>query len=104
MKTETILVLAVKEPERHFTGPELEELAATFRAHIRELIPAVQARAYVLPQTAADRAAAMAGIREAEGRLRLGNGDSDAVRGSVVQRLARSVEALCRHYDRMAPR
>lgn len=104
MRASTLLVLAVKEPERHFTGAELEKLSNTFRSHIEALIPAVGAQAARQPKDSADRAAAMAGIGEAEMRLRLGSGTSDRVRGSVAHRLARSVKCLCGHYDRLAPR
>lgn len=104
MRTSTYVLLAAEVPEKHFEGAELIKLSETYREHIRELVRAVQARAYVLPQKSADRAAAMAGIREAEIRLRLGNGDTDRVRGAVAVRLARSVKALCGHYERLAPR
>jgi len=104
MRSSTILILAAEEPEKQFEGAELEELQDTFREHIKALIPAVRACAYVLPQRSADRAAALAGIGEAELRLRLGNGDTDCVRGAVAVRLARSVKALCGHYERMATR
>ena len=40
----------------------------------------------------------MAGVREAETRLRLGSGDNSPVRMSVAMRLARSVNALCDHH------
>ncbi|MEV7387187.1 DUF6415 family natural product biosynthesis protein [Streptomyces sp. NPDC091215] len=104
MRASTLLILAAEEPEKHFTGAELEQLQQAFREHIRALIPAIRARAYVLPQASVDRTAALAGIGEAEIRLRLGNGDTDRVRGAVAVRLARSVKALCGHYERLAPR
>ncbi|MFF8329436.1 DUF6415 family natural product biosynthesis protein [Rhodococcus qingshengii] len=104
MRRSTLLVLAVAAPEKHFEGAELEGLAATFRDYIKALIPAVRARACVLPEASADRAAAMACIGEAEIRLCLGPGDTDAIRGSVTARLARSVKTLCEHYEQLAPR
>ena len=104
MRASTLLILASEEPEKHYEGAELEELQDTFRAHLQALIPAVRARAFVLPQRSADRAAALAGVGEAKIRLRLGNGDTDRVRGAVAVRLARSVKTLCGHYERMAPR
>ncbi|MEU9405017.1 DUF6415 family natural product biosynthesis protein [Streptomyces sp. NPDC048281] len=104
MRVSTYVLLAAEVPEKHFEGAELVKLSATYRDHIRELISAVRARAYVLPQTSADRTAALAGIGEAEARLRLGNGETDRVRGAVAVRLARSVKCLCGHYERLAPR
>lgn len=104
MRVSALLILASEEPEKHYEGVELEKLQDVFRKHIRALIPAVRACAYVLPQRSADRAAALAGIGEAEIRLRLGNGDTDCLRSAVAVRLARSVKTLCGHYERMAPR
>lgn len=104
MRASTLLVLAAERPEDHFEGAELERIAGEFREHIRALIPTVRARACVLPQTPADRTAALACIDEAQGHLNMGNGDNDAVRGAVAARLARSVKSLCWHYDGLAPR
>lgn len=104
MRASTRLVLAEEEPEKLYEGAELERLQKAFREYIEVLIPAVRDRAYVLPQRSADRAAALAGVGEGKARLRLGNGDTDPVRGAVAVRLARSVKTLCGHYERMAPR
>lgn len=104
MRASTRLILAEEEPEMLYEGTELEKLQETFREHIEALIPAVRARAYVLPQRSDDRTAALASITEARNRLRLGNGDTDRVRGAVAVRLAWSVKRLCGHYERMAPR
>lgn len=104
MRASTRLVLAEEEPEKLFEGAELEKLQDTFREHLQALIPAVRARAYVLPQRSADRTRALAGVAEAKNRLRLGNGDTDRVRGAVAVRLAWSVKTLCGHYERLAPR
>lgn len=104
MRASTLLILAAEEPEKLYEGAELERLQDTFREHIEVLVPAVRARAYVLPQRSADRTAALAGVAEAKNRLRLGNGDTDLVRGAVAVRLAWSVKVLCGHYERLAPR
>lgn len=104
MRASTRLVLATEEPETLYNGAELEKLQDTFREYLQALIPAVRDRAYVLPQRSTDRTRALAGVSEAKGRLRLGSGDSDLVRGAVAVRLAWSVKCLCGHYERMAPR
>jgi hypothetical protein len=104
MRASTRLVLAEEEPEKLFEGAELEKLQDTFREYLQALIPAVRGRAYVLPQRSADRTRALASVAEARNRLRLGNGDSDVVRGAVAVRLAWSVKRLCGHYERLAPR
>ncbi|MFC8432269.1 DUF6415 family natural product biosynthesis protein [Streptomyces sp. NPDC057253] len=104
MRASTRLLLAENEPEKLYKAAELERLQETFREHIETLIPAVRARAYVLPQRSADRTAALAAIVEARNRLSLGNGDNDRVRGAVAVRLAWSLKTLCGHYERMATR
>ncbi|GGN46846.1 DUF6415 family natural product biosynthesis protein [Streptomyces fuscichromogenes] len=89
---------------RHFSGPELAELATGYRTHIETLIPAVQARAELLPSRHPNRVSAMLCIGVARDQLRLGPGDSDAIRSAVATKLARSVQSLCRHYDRLVSR
>ncbi|MEU1141763.1 DUF6415 family natural product biosynthesis protein [Streptomyces sp. NPDC005885] len=91
-------------PERRFTGAELETLAGTYRGHIEILLPAVQARAEQLPSGHPNRVSALLCVGQARNYLRLGPGDTDAVRGSIASRLARSVRTLCGHYDRLVSR
>jgi hypothetical protein len=76
---------------------DLDTLASMLRGHMHILIPEVDQLASHRRDTAAISARACVG--EARGKLNLGNGDIEAVRVSVVQKLARSVDALCRHYD-----
>ncbi|MEH0657624.1 DUF6415 family natural product biosynthesis protein [Streptomyces stelliscabiei] len=81
------------------TGDELETLTLQLRGHIMVAIPEVEAAAARLEETDVPRACALAGVREARMRLDL---DADSTRsGEVahVQRLARSVNALCDHYE-----
>lgn len=104
MRASTRLLLSTEEPETLYSGAELESLQETFREYLQALIPAVRDRAHVLPQRSADRTRALAGVSEAKARLRLGNGDSDRLRGAVAVRLAWSVKSLCGHYERLAPR
>ncbi|MFD3835294.1 DUF6415 family natural product biosynthesis protein [Streptomyces sp. NPDC058642] len=104
MRAEARRVLDVDAPEMEYDTAALEQLAVTFREQIRGLIPEVGAKAQQLPRTSADRACAMACVGEAEMRLRIGPGDSDLLRGTVAQKLARSVVALCGHYARMSAR
>ncbi|MBK3572569.1 hypothetical protein JHN63_01770 [Streptomyces sp. MBT65] len=91
-------------PERRFTGAELEALTSTYRGHIETLIPAVQAQAERLPSGHPDRVTALLCVGQARIHLRLGPGDTDAIRGSIASRMARSVRTLCGHYDRLVPR
>ncbi|WP_432129583.1 DUF6415 family natural product biosynthesis protein [Streptomyces tendae] len=63
--------------------PEVETLTGR---HPREHVPAICARAC---------------LGESRMRLRLGNGDTPAVRLSTAQRLARSALALADHYERL---
>lgn len=91
-------------PERRFTGVELEALTSTYRGHIETLIPAVQAQAERLPSGHPNRVTALVCVGQARIHLRLGPGDTDAIRGSIASRMARSVRTLCGHYDRLVPR
>ncbi|MFE5189187.1 DUF6415 family natural product biosynthesis protein [Streptomyces sp. NPDC056628] len=80
---------------------ELATLTLQLRGHIQLLIPEVGIRASRLPKNAIPRACALACIGEAEMRLRLGPGDNDAVRRTVATKLARSVNALCDHFENL---
>ncbi|MCI3246274.1 DUF6415 family natural product biosynthesis protein [Streptomyces spinosisporus] len=75
---------------------DLDLLASTLRGHMHVLIPEVEQLAVRRHDTAGISARAC--VDEARRKLNLGNGDIEAVRVSVVQKLARSVDALCRHY------
>jgi hypothetical protein len=79
------------------SAADLDVLASTLRGHMHVLIPEVEQLAARRHDTAGISARACVG--EARGKLNLGNGDIEAVRVSVVQKLARSVDALCRHYE-----
>ncbi|MFJ3229777.1 DUF6415 family natural product biosynthesis protein [Streptomyces sp. NPDC086787] len=83
-------------------GNELEALRLALRGHLQLLIPEVEKLACGLPKGDIPAACAMAGVREAETRLRLGTGENSPVRMSVAMRLARSVNALCDHYTALS--
>lgn len=76
---------------------ELSTVVLLLRGHINALIPAVEMAARGLPKDDVPRACAMACIGEARMRLRMGDGDNEAVRLAVAVRLARSVNALADH-------
>jgi hypothetical protein len=81
---------------------ELETLRLALRGHLQLLIPIIEAMTLGLPKDDVPRACALACTREAYTRLRLGVGDYPPVRMSVAMRLARSVQALCDHYENLA--
>ncbi|MGY6019626.1 DUF6415 family natural product biosynthesis protein [Streptomyces spinosirectus] len=81
------------------SSDDLDTLAALLRSHMRVLIPEVEKLAARRNDTAGISARACIG--EAYRKLQIGNGDIEAVRVSVVQKLARSVNALCDHYERL---
>lgn len=83
---------------------DLSVLAETLRGHLRVLIPAVSELATTKPRDELNKFCARAGVAEAQNKLRMGDGDALAIRVSVVQKLARSVTALCNHYERLTPR
>ncbi|MGW9028882.1 DUF6415 family natural product biosynthesis protein [Streptomyces sp. NPDC055722] len=92
-------------PECPALAPEeLDTLHALLRGHIQLLVPEVEAMAVPLPKDDIPRACAMACTGEARMRLRIGwPEDSAAVRLAVAKKLARSLNALCDHWENLAP-
>lgn len=78
---------------------ELETLTLQLRGHIMLAIPEVEAAAARLDEDDIPRACALAGIREARMRLNLKAGATLPSGIAHAQRLARSVSALCDHYE-----
>ncbi|MBK3563239.1 MULTISPECIES: DUF6415 family natural product biosynthesis protein [unclassified Streptomyces] len=91
-------------PEKHFVRAELVALTEAFRQHLQDLIPAVEAWAERLPEDHPDRLAARMCTGQARILLRAEPAETEALRGSVASRMARSVRTLCGHYDRLVPR
>ncbi|MFF4836270.1 DUF6415 family natural product biosynthesis protein [Streptomyces sp. NPDC001315] len=80
---------------------ELRDLFVLLRDHIQQLIPEVETACLSLPKDDIPRACALACVGEARMRLRLGDGDTNDVRLSVAVKLARSVRALCDHFENL---
>ncbi|MEV5909336.1 DUF6415 family natural product biosynthesis protein [Streptomyces chartreusis] len=83
---------------------DLETLRINMHGRLELLIHAVQGLAAGFPKGDIPRECALAGVREAGMRLRLGVGGSGPVRMSVSMKLARSVVALCDHYENLGGR
>jgi hypothetical protein len=83
------------------SGDELETLVLTLRGHIRVLVPEVEALAGRYPKGDIPAGVAYACVGEARMRLRIGVGQSTAVKASLVWKLARSVRALCDHFENL---
>jgi hypothetical protein len=82
-------------------GDDLDTLVLALRGHIQLLIPEVEALAAVQPKDTPDRFCALACIGEAQRKLRLGDGQTPPTRIAVAQKLARVVNALCDHYEKL---
>ncbi|MER5756532.1 DUF6415 family natural product biosynthesis protein [Streptomyces sp. NPDC002088] len=103
-------IATMRESVRHLlgdlapvlAGDELGTLAVLLRDHIEQLIPEVETVCLGLPKDDVPRACALACVGEARMRLRLGDGDTGDVRLSVAVKLARSVRALCDHYENLS--
>lgn len=80
---------------------ELDTLTATLRGHLELLIPEVAGKAGRLPKNSVSRYCALACLGEANRKLRVGDGCTPPVRVAVARRLARSVKALCDHYEKL---
>jgi hypothetical protein len=96
-EAERLLVRGVELP----SGDEaLDSLRLELRGHIQVLVPEVEKLGASLPRDdIRRREAALTCAGEGRMRLRLGRGDTLDVRVSVVQRLARTVSALCSYYE-----
>lgn len=84
------------------TPNELETLTLQLRGHIMVAIPDVEAAARRLPEDDVPRACALACVCEARMRLGLEPGRALPTGIAHAQRLARSVNALCDHYENLA--
>lgn len=100
----TMRATAARALTEALSGDEVETVAETLRGHLRVLIPEVEFAAAQKPRESTDAICARAGVGEARIKLGLGGNDIEAVRISVMQKLARSVNALCNHYERLSSR
>lgn len=91
-------------PELRFTVPELVALTDEYRAFLSALVPAVEDWAQRLPERHPHRVAAMICTGQARILLRTTPAETDALRGSIASRMARTVRTLCGHYDRLVTR
>ncbi|MFS4093673.1 DUF6415 family natural product biosynthesis protein [Streptomyces sp. AF1A] len=111
--TAPVDVAAMRETAAKLLGPddgpdalppapgELGTLTALLCGHLQLLIPEVEAKAGRLPKDSPARYCARACVGEARRKLGVGDGSTPAVRVSVARKLARCVNALCRHYEEL---
>ncbi|MFE2445191.1 DUF6415 family natural product biosynthesis protein [Streptomyces sp. NPDC059426] len=78
---------------------EVETLTLRLRGHITVAVPGVEQMARSLSEDDTRRACARACIGEARMRMRMEPGATLPARIAHAQRLARSVNALCDHYE-----
>jgi len=100
----TMRTTAARALTEVLSGDELETVAETLRGHIRVLIPEVEFAAGRQPRESTLAICARAAAGEARRKLGLGGSDILAVHVSVTQKLARSVVAMCDHYERLSHR
>lgn len=97
----SVLHALSEAPQAH----ELDILGATLRGHIEVLIPEVERLAGKEPKGSPPRYCALACVGEASRKLRMGDGAPYLpVRLAVVEKLARSVGALCDHFEKLGDR
>lgn len=80
---------------------ELETLTRTLRGHMMLAVPEIETAAHRLPEGDVPRACALACVGEARMRLGFEPGRSLPAGIAHAQRLARSVNALCDHYENL---
>ncbi|MER5209946.1 DUF6415 family natural product biosynthesis protein [Streptomyces sp. NPDC002838] len=90
-----LLAEGAKEP----SPEELEMLTLQLRGHIMVAIPEVEAAVLARPQDDVLRACALFCLAEARLRLSAEPGRNLSARIAHAQHLARSVQALCDHYE-----
>ncbi|NEB14216.1 hypothetical protein G3I32_36235 [Streptomyces coelicoflavus] len=78
---------------------ELDALTGLLRGHLAVLAPDVAALAARLPEDDVPRYCALACVGEAGGKLRAGPGTGKDAAVRYARKLARSLAALCDHYD-----
>jgi hypothetical protein len=83
------------------TVAELETLTLQLRGHVMLAVPEVETAAGTLPRDDVPRACALACVGEARMRLNLESGHGLPAQVAHAQRLARSVNALCDHYENL---
>lgn len=83
---------------------ELETLTLQLRGHLMLAIPEVEGLAGQLPEDVQPRVSALAGVGEARTRLDLEPGSNLPAGVAHAQRLARSIVALCGHYENLTQR
>ncbi|MFJ9760064.1 DUF6415 family natural product biosynthesis protein [Streptomyces sp. NPDC101149] len=80
-------------------GPELAGLTGLLRGHMQLIIPEIEQAAGNLPRDDVPRYCALACIGEARTKLRAPAGDGPDRAAAYARRLARSLAALCDHYE-----
>ena len=80
---------------------ELDTLVLQLRGHVMLAFPVVEPLAACFPEGDVPRACALVGIGEARTRLGLEPRHALPARIAHAQRLARSVTALCDHYENL---
>lgn len=100
----TMRATAARALNEELSGDAVGTVADTLRGHLRVLIPEVEALTAQQPRESIDAICARASVGEARIKLGLGGTDIEAVHVSVTQKLARSVNALCNHYERLGGR
>jgi len=96
---ESIGLLLPPDAAQAPTGEELATLTGSLRGHMELIIPEIEAAAVNLPKDDVPRHVAIACIYEARGRL--GRAAAGPGHDALVyaRRLARSLNALCDHYE-----
>lgn len=83
-------------------GPdELATLTLALRGHMELLTPEVEQVAEQLPMDDIPRYCALACVGEARGKLRAGQGPGADGGVAYARKLARSLNALCDHYENL---
>ncbi|MER7936841.1 MULTISPECIES: DUF6415 family natural product biosynthesis protein [unclassified Streptomyces] len=83
---------------------DLVTLRAILRGHLEELIPTIEAMTRAFPAGDIPSRCALAGVQEARTRLGLRPGRDTPGQMTAAMKLARSVAALCDHFESLGGR
>ncbi|MCS0602671.1 DUF6415 family natural product biosynthesis protein [Streptomyces sp. LP11] len=100
----SIALLLPHDTVRPPAGEKLAALTATLRGHMESLIPQVERIAALLPEDDIPRYCAVACVSEARVKLSARAGTAPGEDVVYARRLARTLSALCDHYEALTGR
>ncbi|MET7390516.1 DUF6415 family natural product biosynthesis protein [Streptomyces sp. NPDC005529] len=93
------IALVLPAEEELPPGLDIDTLTVTLRRHMQLVVPEIESKALALDKNDIPRYCALACVGEAHGKLRARAGHGTYAALAFARRLARSLAALCDHYE-----